>query len=87
MTIDNLKNTLKELHAKLEASGNDDVEFKQLLQTLDNDIRHYQATEEAPPDSDFAAQAQSLSAKFAAQHPTLEPILRELTDILGRMGI
>ncbi|MEO8408217.1 MAG: DUF4404 family protein [Oxalobacteraceae bacterium] len=31
--------------------------------------------------------SQAISAKFAAEHPQLEPVLRELGQILNRMGI
>jgi hypothetical protein len=35
----------------------------------------------------LAERTQEISAKFAAQHPTLEPALRELGRILSNMGI
>lgn len=35
----------------------------------------------------LTSRAQALSAKFAARHPHLEPVLRELTDTLQRIGI
>ena len=38
-------------------------------------------------DTGLTSRAQALSAKFAAQHPHLEPVLRELTDTLQRIGI
>lgn len=40
-----------------------------------------------PDDDGLGARAQALSARFAAQHPHLEPVLRELTDTLQRIGI
>ena len=38
-------------------------------------------------DAGLGTRAQALSARFAAQHPHLEPVLRELTDTLQRIGI
>ena len=35
----------------------------------------------------LTARAQELSARFAVQHPHLEPVLRELSDTLQRIGI
>lgn len=37
--------------------------------------------------SALTARAQEISARFAVQHPHLEPVLRELTDTLQRIGI
>ncbi|MBC7416246.1 MAG: DUF4404 family protein [Herminiimonas sp.] len=97
MSTDNLKQTLAELHAALEKSGPLDPELVQLLRTLDDDIQiklvqHAEATQapatEVTPDDDgLSSRAQALSAKFAAQHPHLEPVLREFTETLQRIGI
>ena len=35
----------------------------------------------------LAERSQEITAKFAAQHPRLEPALRELVNILASMGI
>ena len=40
-----------------------------------------------PDESGLTSRAQAISARFAAQHPHLEPVLRELTDTLQRIGI
>jgi Domain of unknown function (DUF4404) len=93
-----LKETLKQLHANLETTGEVDAELKELLRVLDNDIqqllKHDEETApkeemsgDASPASELSERAQSLSAKFAAQHPHLEPVLREFMDSLSRMGI
>lgn len=44
----------------------------------------------APPDSTtygLAERSQEITAKFAAEHPRLEPALRELGRMLSNMGI
>ena len=38
-------------------------------------------------DDGLGTRAQALSARFAAEHPHLEPVLRELTETLQRIGI
>ena len=86
MTIDNLKNTLKDLQARLDSAGAMDGELKGLLQTLDQDIQDLLARQ-AGEEPSLSAKAQELSAKFAAQHPQLEALLRELATILENMGI
>lgn len=90
----NLKTSLKTLHAKLASSpGPIDEELQDLLLQLDGDIR--QLLEQRASDGDgeetttygLAERTQEISAKFAVKHPTLEPALRELGSILANMGI
>ena len=89
MSTDALKEKLKELHAALAEAGSDsgpqaDAELQQLLHQLDGDIR---ALLHKGAGQGLASRAQSISARFAAQHPHLAPVLRELTDMLSSMGI
>jgi hypothetical protein len=89
MNSDDLKDTLKRLHANLESSGRVDSELKELLQVLDNEI-HLLLGKEAPDQVTTAGlieRAQFISTRFATRHPHLEPLLRELVDILTGMGI
>ncbi|MGZ3157575.1 MAG: DUF4404 family protein [Burkholderiaceae bacterium] len=89
MPIDNLKDTLKKLHANLESTSTVDAELKTLLKVLDSDIQNLLAKKEdaASDVPDLVTRAQSLSAKFATEHPQLEQVMRELADTLARMGI
>ncbi len=89
MSTDALKEKLKELHAALAEAGSNpdpraDGELQQLLHQLDGDIRTLLHKGGQP---NLASRAQSISARFAAQHPHLAPVLRELTDMLSSMGI
>jgi hypothetical protein len=89
MNSDNLKDTLKKLHTNLEGSGKADSELKDLLQALDSDI-HLLLAKEAHDSATAAGlveRVQFISAKFAARHPHIEPLLREVVDILTGMGI
>lgn len=87
----NLKASLKNLHANLAATGPVDEELRDLLQQLDGDIKQIldASGEPAPATNTYglAERTQEISAKFAAQHPQLEPALRELGNILSSMGI
>ena len=89
MNTEHLKRSLQTLHNNLEATGEVDAELRQLLQTLDDDIQALlKKAGPAPSDADdLAERAQELSAKFAAQHPRIEPALRELGTMLANMGI
>lgn len=91
MNTDNLKQSLKNLHANLESTADVDPELRALLQSLEGDIQALlarQAPAAATPESSrLLEQAQSISARFASRHPHMEPALREVIDILGHMGI
>ena len=90
MKSEHLKQLLTQLHEELVRTEQVDEELKSLLQNLNQDIHEVLSKEEAPDDPVFAAlseRSQALSAKFAAQHPKLEPALREFGDMLERMGV
>jgi hypothetical protein len=87
---DTLKSHLKTLHRSLEERGEVDDELEMLLRQLDGDIKHVLERRADDPDVNtygLASRTQELTARFAARHPTLEPALRELGNILASMGI
>ena len=87
----NLKASLQNVRASLASTGSVDAELQELLLQLDGDIKLLlERRAEAAPDSTtygLAERTQEISAKFAAQHPQLEPALRELGHILASMGL
>ena len=86
----NLKESLKNLHAKLEVTGPVDEELQDLLLQLDGDIKQLLEKRAEPAETTtygLAERTQEISAKFAVKHPQLEPALRELGNILSSMGI
>ena len=97
MATETLKQQLLELHDALVAGAPLDPEMVDLLRVLDADIRTTLArtpTEvtrlpqtQPQATAGLTSRAQEISARFAAQHPHLEPVLRELTDTLQRIGI
>jgi ABC-type transporter Mla subunit MlaD len=86
-----LKAHLKSLHQNLAETGEVDEELQELLRQLDDDIKlllEKRADEEADSTTyGLAERTQEITARFAAQHPRLEPALRELGNILASMGI
>ena len=93
-----LKSHLKLLHANLAQTGDVDEELQALLRQLDGDIQQLLerrtsvelAAAPAAPESDsfdLAERTQELTARFAVEHPRLEPALRELGRMLANMGI
>lgn len=90
MEKENLKAMLKQLHQSLMETDQADEELTALLETLNQDITHVLSQSEKPDDPIFSAlsdRSRALSARFAAQHPKLEPALRELSSMLERMGV
>ncbi len=95
----NLKSHLKTLHANLAQTSDVDEELQGLLTQLDGDIRALlerraadaaaQARQEQEASSTYglAERTQELTARFAVEHPRLEPALRELGRMLANMGI
>ncbi len=85
-----LKAHLKTLHRHLEDAGEVDDELEMLLRQLDGDIKHVLEKRADDPDANtygLASRSQEITARFAARHPTLEPALRQLGNILNNMGI
>ena len=89
----NLKTSLQSLQANLASAGPVDEELKQLLEQLDGDIqallerRKEQQADEGTTTYGLAERSQEISAKFAAEHPKLEPALRELGRMLSNIGV
>jgi hypothetical protein len=87
---DNLKAHLKSLHRGLAERGEVDDELEMLLRQLDGDIKNVLERRADDPETStygLSSRAQEITARFAARHPTLEPTLRELGNILASMGI
>jgi arsenate reductase-like glutaredoxin family protein len=86
----NLKAHLQSLRRDLAETGEVDEELQELLRQLDRDIKQLleKRGEEADTDTyGLAERTQEISARFAVEHPRLEPTLRELGRILANMGI
>lgn len=87
---DALKAHLKALHRSLKERGEVDDELEMLLRQLDGDINKVLERRADDPDANtygLASRSQEITARFAARHPTLEPALRQLGNILANMGI
>ncbi|MFZ6657882.1 DUF4404 family protein [Undibacterium sp. TJN19] len=90
MSKENLKQLLGQLHQELAGTADIDDELKNLLGQLNQDIHLVLTNGQAGDDPVFAAlseRSQALSARFAAQHPKLEPALREIGVMLEKIGV
>ncbi len=80
MGEERLKALLKELHQELHQVGEIDPETRKVLTELNADI-------EDVASMSAAERARELESRFAAEHPVLERIAREMADLLTKMGI
>jgi chromosome segregation ATPase len=86
--MNELKETLRKLHAQLGTAEGVDDELKELLTKLDQDIHGLlQATPAAGEQESLTERAQEVAARFASEHPQMEKLLRELADKLANIGI
>lgn len=83
MSSERLAELLAELNRELRESSELDAETRELLGKLNDDIERLTAAEpESPID-----RAKQLESRFATDHPVAERIVRELADVLAKMGI
>ena len=90
MSNDELKRLLLQVHEGLRNTEQVDVELKPLLQQLNSDIETALLKDVRSDDPLLASlnqRSMDISARFAAQHPKLEPLLRELGSILEKIGV
>lgn len=83
MSSKRLTELLAELNRELNESGDLDAETRDLLGKLNDDIERLTGAEpESPID-----RAKQLESRFATDYPVAERIVRELADVLAKMGI
>lgn len=65
-----------------------DAETRELVRDLDSDIDDLLDPEGNRAETDSVLEkARELETNFAAEHPTIERFMREVIDVLVRMGI
>lgn len=80
MGEERLKALLRELHDELHQVGEIDADTRKVLTELNADIEEVASV-------GAAERARLLESRFAAEHPVLERIAREMADLLTKMGI
>lgn len=86
MSEKNVKILLVQLQQALAEGGAVDDETLAMAKKLDKEISAYIASAENV-NSPVLDDAIALEARFAANHPVAERLIRELIDSLGRIGI
>jgi hypothetical protein len=87
MSNEKIKNLLNKLHAEISDTAVD-KETRSLLLLLESDIDGLlESTAETTDTASMLERAQQLEASFAAKHPVAEGFVREIMDVLTKIGV
>jgi len=88
MNDNELNSLLAKLNEELEKTDRVDATTLALLHELQDDLRRLGASGAAAQDYESVInQAQALETRFAADHPRAERFIREIMDMLAKVGI
>ena len=82
----NIKAILAQLHKQLQRAEDVDIEAREILQGLHQDVAQLEESDSREFGS-VLDRAKALESRFAAKHPVLEQTARELADAIAKMGI
>ncbi|NVK39307.1 MAG: DUF4404 family protein [Gammaproteobacteria bacterium] len=80
-----LKSKLAQLKQTLGDIQELDAESRELLQQLDRDIQL--ALEGGTPDAGVSHRLEQQAVEFDSQYPSASAVIRDIIDVLGKMGI
>ncbi len=89
MSNEELKSRLEELHQQLEASQVN-AEDRNLLGHLMSDMVNIAGGEqpgESEGDLTVTERLEQKASEFEQRHPTVAGVMRQIADLLGKMGI
>jgi hypothetical protein len=86
MSDQNLRDLLAQLHARLGSAKSLDSDERKSLTTVLHDIEKALAGKDQAPEAP-TPRLEALAVKFEADHPALADSLRQLADLLGKVGI
>ena len=87
MSTKQIKDLLEQLQDEIRKTELDD-ETRSLVRELDADVHGLLGEDATQTDtSSIVKRAKELEASFATDHPTAERFMREVIDVLVRMGI
>lgn len=85
MSDEKIRDLLAQLRKELDA-GDVDPATLALMRELDGDIKDLMETTSGPFDA-LVNRAKEMEVNFAAKHAGAERILRQLVEMLARMGV
>jgi ABC-type transporter Mla subunit MlaD len=86
MSQQDLRELLTQLHARLGSARSLDADERQSLRTVLHDIEKVLAQSDASA-APAKPRLEALAVKFEADHPALADSIRQLADLLGKVGI
>jgi len=87
MSNTEIRELLARLQDEIQKTELDD-ETRSMVKELDSDIHGLLDTEGDKAETDSVVEkARALETNFATEHPTIERFMREVIDVLVRMGI
>jgi hypothetical protein len=82
----NVREILEQAWRELRRAEDVDLHAREELEALHRDIDQLDREERSDVDR-LRDRAREMESRFAAEHPTLERIARDLADVLGKMGV
>jgi hypothetical protein len=87
MNTTNILESVINLRLKLESSDNIEPEVLQQMKLLEDEVQLKMDSNELKAEESLFEQLLQLETNFAANHPTLEKLTREIIDKLSLMGV
>jgi hypothetical protein len=81
-----IQEALERMRKELQRAQGLDADSRRKMEQLQRDLERLDDAEHADVDS-LLNRARELETRFAAEHPTLERIARDLADTIAKMGI
>lgn len=86
MKMKEIQDIFARLNRELENADDVDAGAQEQMQDLNEQVNQLQQSRRS--DVEFLLdQAKELESRFAAEHPTLSRITRELVDAIAKMGV
>jgi len=82
----NIKAVLAKLNEELQRAEDVDTDARETLQVIHRDVEQLQGPDGTETEW-VLERVNELESRFAATHPVLERIMRELADAIAKMGI
>lgn len=82
----NIRAILAQLYKELQRAEDVDIEAREILQNLHRDVEQLEDSDSTEIES-MVDRVKALESRFAANHPVLEQMARELSDAIAKMGI
>ena len=87
MPKSSLPRLLTKLHDALGDTESTNTDLQAKVSEFERSLKQQLENEAQVNSTSLQDQINQLEAEFAAEHPTAERILREIMDVLGRIGV